>query len=369
MTNKPGLPKTLALAAAAALLVVTPLVAAAEGGNLAPAVVGGSSTMSEMKSDKRKPSMEGNEEEKLFLELALDRGINLDLMIDEPKPEGIINGVETNGPVPYQVALMYRNIFYCGGSLISPRAVLTAAHCLYAGDIYIPEYNFPDFLPRVQVNLYNRYDNAGVGNIYVNSAEEGVDIIVHDDYDGYLTNDIAVIILPFEVRGPNIQYAQINEDPNIPSAGEALDVTGWGRYNVNQDDASAVLLKTTLDYVTPDQCRRMWQGGDFITDSMICARRDGTSTCSGDSGGPLVLASPNNGTVVQVGIVSWGPRSCSSLLPSGYTRVSSYSSWIKETVCTRTGELCQQSKSGKSSKSTKSTKSTKSNLARESMMI
>ena len=66
-------------------------------------------------------------------------------------------------------------------------------------------------------------------------------------------------------------------------------------------------------------------------------------SCFVSSGGPLVLLEPNGEpSNTQVGIVSWGVVGCyHPLLPSVFTRVSEVADWVKETVCTRKGELCK----------------------------
>jgi secreted trypsin-like serine protease len=73
-------------------------------------------------------------------------------------------------------------------------------------------------------------------------------------------------------------------------------------------------------------------------------------------GGPLVLGKGERegapqSPVVQVGIVSGGPLKCARpTFPGIYTRVSEVADWVKDTVCTQTGDLCRNSKSGKNSK-------------------
>jgi len=98
MMNTPSLPKTL-LTAASALFALLPHISAEGGRSLrvVPAVIDSSSPMPGMESDKMELSTEANEEEENpFLELGLDLSDSLNLVIDEPKPEGIINGVVTD---------------------------------------------------------------------------------------------------------------------------------------------------------------------------------------------------------------------------------------------------------------------------------
>ena len=144
-----------------------------------------------------------------------------------------------------------------------------------------------------------------------------------------------------------------------------MRVMGWGRTESRPGSESDVLLETTIDYISNEECKKVYNAeftertGYEITDGMMCAYKKYSGVCLGDSGGPLFIVD-EDGEIgdhpTQVGIVSWSKDACAtSGYPGVYTRVSYYSGWIKDTVCSRpehaTKELCGSSKSGKSTKS------------------
>ncbi len=218
-----------------------------------------------------------------------------------PEVESIIDGTPTNGTRPYMVLLTrtkyglpsanYPAYFTnCGGTLISPYFVLTAAHCMY--DLDDGSW---DPVDQVLINLYDRYDSAGVVAINIeDSSEGGTDIVVHPEYDDdTLENDIALMFLPI---GQVAEYAQINDDPHEPAVPNPLRVMGWGETEFsnppNPNFLSDVLLETTVDYISNEECIEAYadftaQYGYEITDGMMCAYKRDTGFCSGDSGGPL----------------------------------------------------------------------------------
>ena len=235
----------------------------------------------------------------------------------------IVGGVPVPdiGVTPYQVALVdagTRNQF-CGGSLIAPEWVMTAAHCV---DNFFVGMN-PD---RVDVVL---------GTLeYLEGGEQiGVaEIIAHPNWDdNNFDFDAALLRLDTAATAGEI-VTMITADEELP-VGPNVRVSGWGATSEG-GPGSTILLMVDVPVVDTATCNEPASYDGAITDAMFCAgqREGGQDACQGDSGGPVV--GDIAGEIKLVGVVSWG-HGCARRLQFGvYTRMTEVVDWASEQIGT-----------------------------------
>ncbi|OAA57155.1 trypsin-like serine protease [Cordyceps fumosorosea ARSEF 2679] len=212
---------------------------------------------------------------------------------------------------PYQVDLRVRDEQNCGGTIISDRYVLTAAHCTL--------------------------NYRGLLNIRVGSATNGrgtrynvTKAVEHPKYkDRQNPYDAAILEISPRIKfGTGVQAIPLADVE--PAVGTVAVVSGWGTVTPGRPDYATTLQAVKVPIYDHNTCKNDYARIDLITPDMICAgypegKKD---SCQGDSGGPLVAG----GKVV--GVVSWGEGCAQPKLPGVYSSVASAEirSFIKDTT-------------------------------------
>ncbi len=253
---------------------------------------------------------------------------------DQIRPR-ILGGKEaTPGAWPWMVAIVLRSESnladgqFCGGTLIHPYWVVTAAHC------------FDEETAATVDVVLGVHDllNPGANITRIKVAE----IINHPFYNSDITTqfDGDITLLRLESPVNNIEPMKIISDESLDDPGVNARVIGWG-LTTDGGSSSPELLEVELPIATLAAANATDNFGQTLTEDLLpagFAAGNGKDSCQGDSGGPLIVRNKNNDGWELAGVVSFGPPAGCGTSYGIYSRITFWQEWLDTTMHPRYAE-------------------------------
>lgn len=262
----------------------------------------------------------------LVLVGSCEPGLNTQVIVQEDTWEssGIVGGqaVDSQDPIARSTVALYWNMrrgapvaLFCTGTLIGPRHILTAAHCLE--DLAKALNTSVALLPnRIRVGFGAKLVELSWDQQRRLSVVQQV--YVHPAYRAKRLNrdfaDIAIIEMRDPAPGGFVPVPLAG--PEFLQRGQRLIVAGFGKLESGASEPSKVLQKIKLTLANPQY------SGTQFTHRVHLSK----SPCSGDSGGPAYV-DLGDGQLAVLGVVSWTVSGC--FLKGAYTSVPVFSDWIR----------------------------------------